>query len=426
MNRSRSVFIILLLLCSSLGSACAEEMLTWNDCLAEAKINNPTLISAAEAVKQQKAGKAIAASSFYPQINASADASTSKRDSGGSGSGTTSDSYSYGASGSQLVFDGFKTLNDVKAASENINAAKENYRFTSSEVRLNLRNAFINLLRAQELVKVAEEIIKIRRDDYELITLRYESGLEHKGSLLTSEANLAQAELDLKQAKRDIEFAQRQLTQQLGRAKFVPMYVKADFTVRDSARDKPDFEAIVKSNPSLLQAMAQKNAANYGIKSAYGNFSPTISGNANAGKSSSHWPPDDNQWNAGLGLSLPIFEGGLRLAQVSQAKATFAQAKESERSTRDTAIVGLVETWAGLQDALDTVEVRRKQLVATEVRSKIAEAQYSTGFISFDDWIIIENNLVTAKRAYLESQANSLYTEASWVQAKGETLEYAQ
>jgi len=426
MNRSSPVFTILLLLCGSLSGACAEETLTWDDCLAEAKKNNPALISAAEGIKQQKAGKAIAASSFYPQINASADGSTLKRDSGDSGSSTTSDSYSYGVSGSQLVFDGFKTLNDAKAASQNINAAKENYRFTSSEVRLNLRNAFINLLKAQELVRVAEEILKIRRDDFELITLRYESGLEHKGALLTSEANLAQADLELMQARRDIEFAQRQLTQQLGRTEFRPMYVKADFTVLERARENPDFEAIVKNNPSLLQAMAKKNVANYGIKSAYGNFSPTLSGNVGTSRSGEHWPPDEDQWNTGLSVSMPIFEGGLRLAQVSQAKAAFAQARENERSTRDTAIVSLADTWTGLQDALDTVEVRRKQLEATEVRSKIAEAQYSTGFISFDNWIIIENNLVTAKRSYLESQANALYTEASWIQAKGETLEYAQ
>jgi TolC family type I secretion outer membrane protein len=418
MRHYQRFFILIFSACIMTGAGFAEETLTWEDCLAEAKKNNPDLIVAVENINQQKAAKTITASALFPQVSAQANASTAKTKESG-------DSYSYGANGSQLVFDGFKTFNNIKAASENINAAKENYRFTSSEVRLNLRNAFINLLKAQELVRVAEEILKIRRDDFELITLRYESGLEHKGALLTAEANLAQANLELAQAKRDIEFSQRQLTQQLGRTDFKPMYVKGEFSVRDSVREKPDFEAIVKNNPSVLQALAQKNAANYGIKSAYGNFSPTLSGNAGVGRSSDHWPPDENQWNTGLSVSMPIFEGGLRIAQVSQAKSAFAQARENERSTRDTAIVSLADTWVGLQNALDTVEVRRKQLEATEVRSKIAEAQYSTGFISFDNWIIIENDLVIAKRSYLESEANALYTEASWIQAKGETLEYA-
>jgi len=419
MKRLRYIHLILYILFILPSVVFAQETLNWQDCVKEAAKNNPNLIASQQAIKQSEAAKTITASTLFPQISSQASASTSKKE-------DTSDSYSYGANGSQLVFDGFKTINNIKAASENINAAKQSYRFTSSEVRLNLRNAFINLLNSQELAKVAEEIVKIRRDDYELITLRYESGLEHKGALLTSEANLAQANLELVQAKRDIEFAQRQLTQQLGRKEFKPMYVNGEFTVRDSARDKPDFEVIVKNNPSVLQAVANKNAASYGIKSAYANFSPTLSGNVGANRSSEHWPPDENKWNTGLNVSMPIFEGGLRTAQVSQAKAIFTQSKENERSTRDAAIVGLADTWAVLQNAIDTVSVRFKQLDATQVRSKIAEAQYSTGFISFDDWIIIENNLVTAKRAYLESQANALYAEASWIQAKGEILEYAQ
>jgi outer membrane protein TolC len=123
---------------------------------------------------------------------------------------------------------------------------------------------------------------------------------------------------------------------------------------------------------------------------------------------------------------MPIFEGGLRLAQISKAQAAYNQAEADERSIRDGVVVTLEQAWVFLQDAIETVEVQRKALNAAEERSKIAEAQYSTGFITFDNWIIIENDLVTAKKAYLNSQANALLAEAEWIQAKGETLEYAQ
>jgi len=407
-----------------------EEILTWEDCLAEAKKNHPDLISAVENLNQQKASKSITASTLYPQIDANLDASTSGTSTTSSATDVTTkattDTYTYGVSGTQLIFDGFKTLNKVKAASENIRAAEQNYRFTSSEVRLNLRTAFINLLRAQELIQVAEEITKIRRDNLMLITLRYESGLEHKGAKLTAEANLAQASFELAQAKRDVELAQRQLTKEMGRQEFKPMSVKGDFTVRDTAKERPDLEALAKNNPSILEALAKRNAAAFDIKSAYADFAPTLSGSAGANKNSGHWPPENNNWNLGLGLTMPIFEGGLRLAQVSKAKALYNQLEADERSTRDSIIVALQQYWVALQDALETVEVQRKSLEAAEERSKIAEAQYSIGFITFDNWIIIENDLVSAKKAYLQAQANTLFAEANWIYAKGETLEYAQ
>jgi len=430
MKTIRIILLILFFTSFLLHQAGAQEVLSWLDCLTEAKKNHPDLISAEEAINEKKAAKRIASSSLYPQVDASLDSSISASKTTNTLTGKTTreqhDSYSYGVSGSQTLFDGFKTVNQVKAAAENINAAAQGYRFTSAEVRLALRTAFINLLKAQELVKVAEQIVKIRRDNLELITLQYHSGLEHKGALLTAEANVAAAKYELSQAKRSVESAQRQLTKEMGRTEFKPMSVKGDFNVSDAVKDKPDFEELVKNNPSLLQAAAKKNAAALNIRTAYGDFVPRILGQINAAKDDSRWPPRDRQMNLGLSVSMPLFEGGLRSAQVAQAQALYKQAEATERSIRDGVVVSLEQAWVSLQDAIEAVDVQYKSLDAAQERSKIAQAQYSTGFINFDNWIIIENDLVSAKKSYLQAQANALLAEANWIQAKGETLEYAQ
>jgi len=270
-------------------------------------------------------------------------------------------------------------------------------------VRLNLRTAFINLLQAQELIQVAEEILKIRRENLELITLRYESGLEHRGALLTAEANVADAEFGVAQAKRDLDYSQRQLNKEMGREKFSAISVKGSFDVGDSAREKPDFEQLVKNNPSLLKATAKKNAASFDIRSAYANFSPQISGTMGANKKGSSWPPNGKSLSAGLSVSLPIFEGGMRFAQLTQSKSAYKQAEADERNIRDSAIVALEQTWASLQDGIETVNVQRKSLDAAAERSTIAEEQFSTGFITFDNWTIIEDNLVSAKKSFLSA-----------------------
>jgi outer membrane protein TolC len=121
---------------------------------------------------------------------------------------------------------------------------------------------------------------------------------------------------------------------------------------------------------------------------------------------------------------MPIFEGGLRLAEVFQAEAYLNQLKENERSIKDGLVSVLEQSWASLQDAIENVGVQYKSLIATEERSKIAQAEYSVGLIAFDNWTIIEDNLVNQKSAYLDAQANALLAEAGWIQAKGGTLEY--
>jgi len=312
----------------------------------------------------------------------------------------------------------------VNAAKENIKAAKENFRFTSVDVRLRLRKAFVNLLKAQEGVQIAEDIHKIRNKNLARIMLRYRSGLEHKGALLTAEANLSKAKLEIAIANRDVTVSQRQLAKEMGKIGSTSLAVNGDFEVKESVAQKPDFEILAKNNPSLQQLAAQVNSADFGVKAAYANFAPTLSGTASADKNDSRWSPHNDQWNLGLSVSMPIFEGGLRVAQVEQAKASLNQLKANEKSTKDGLIFTLEQTWALLQDAIENVKVQKEVLIATEERSKIAEAQYSIGFITFDNWTIIEDNLVSAKNTYLSAQADALLAEANWIQAKGETLEY--
>ncbi|MFA4984432.1 MAG: TolC family protein [Candidatus Omnitrophota bacterium] len=427
MLRHLSVYFIipvfLFILCRPVA---AEEILSWDDCVREAAKNHPDLIAAQEEVRQSEAARKITASSLYPQIDSSLSAATAKTASGDGDAATTktTDTYSYGVTGSQLIFDGTKTIQDVKAASEDIKASRQNFKYTSVTVRYSLRSSYIALLKAQELLKITQEIYDIRRSNFELITLHYQSGLEHRGALLTAEADLSDAKYQISQAQRDLEVAQRQLIKEMGRTKFTPVSVKGDFEVKDSVKEKPDFEGIATSNPYLQKVISQKASAQFSLKSAYANFSPTLSGTAGANKSGSHWSPQGNQWNLGLALSMPIFEGGLRMAQISQAEAYLNQLRENERSTRDSLVVALEETWAALQDAVENVEVQKKQLAAIEERSNIAQVEYSTGFTTFDNWIIIEDNLVSQKNAYLDAQANALLSEAAWIQAKGETLEY--
>lgn len=423
-ERNLSFFIIsLLCLNFSAVNAYAQETLSWEDCVKEAAKNHPDLIAAGQEIKQSQATKRITASALYPQLDSNLDAST-QRAASNNAVATISDSYNYGLSATQLIFDGKKTINETKAAAENINASKQNFKYISATVRYRLRSAFIDLFKAQEMLRITQEIYEIRRSNLELIALRYESGLEHKGALLTAQADTADANYGIIQAQRNMEVARMKLTKEMGRPQLLPMAVKGDFEIKDDIKGRPDFAALSANNPSLKQIIAQKNAAEFSLRSTYGDFLPTLSGSAGANKNGTLWEPRGNQWNLGLSLSLPIFEGGLRFAQVDQAKAYLNQLKENERSTRDGIILSLEQTWSALLDAIQNVEVQKDYLIANQERSKIAQAQYSIGFITFDNWTIIEDNLVKAKKAYLDAQAGMLLAQASWIQAKGETLEY--
>ncbi|MBN2120199.1 MAG: TolC family protein [Candidatus Omnitrophica bacterium] len=402
--------------------AASQDTLTWDYCLIEARKNNSELIAAQENVRQARAGRVITISNTLPEVSSQVSGSTSR-----STTGVTSDSYGYSLTARQLVFDGLKTPYDIASAARNLKAAEYDYQVVSSNIRLSLRGGFVELLRAQELVDITKDIAGRREKNLEMVRLRYEAGREHKGSLLTAEANLAQALFEVAQAQRNISLAQRRLINELGRSTFTPLKVVSDFEIKDIADPKkPDFEQLAQDTPFLRQLIARKEAAGFDLKSARADFFPKIYASGSVGNTDSSWPPQNDQWSATISLSFPLFEGGSRIGALSRARSLFNQAELNQRSGRDTVILTLEEAWKELQDGLDTVSVQEKFLAAAQERAKIAQAQYSNGLISFDDWTIIEDDLVRVKKSFLNAQANALVAEANWIQARGGTLDYVQ
>ncbi|MFH1848393.1 MAG: TolC family protein [Candidatus Omnitrophota bacterium] len=403
------------------GPAYSGEALTWEECLREAKENNPDLLSAGEEVRQVKADRDVDLSGMLPQVDAGADRdrtrSTSKR---------ITDTYSYSITGRQLLFDGFKTASELSNALKTIQAQQYSYNVTSSDVRLDLRSAFVGLMKAQELVSLTENIAERRKQNLELINLRYKSGREHRGALLTAEADMAQAEFEAEQAKRGIFLSRRELLKAIGVSEMSPFKAEGGFLLEGEYERKPDFARLAETTPFLRELILKKEAARYNLNSKQADFFPKVYLAGSAGKTGGDWPPEGEQWSAGVSVSLPLFEGGSRIAEASKARSQLKQAGEDEKSGRYGALVTLEREWKDLRDAIENVSVQKKFLEAARERAKITKSQYEIGLASFNDWVIIEDNLVRARKSYLNAQADMLIAEAYWIQAIGGTLEYGQ
>lgn len=399
-------------------SAEAPETLSWEDCIREATANNPDVRSSMEAVRQAEALRSIISSDRWPQVNSELDIRRAEQD-----PGEPADSYSYGLSATQLLFDGFKISYDVRAADEEVRSAEYELRVISADVRFRLRSAFVELMRAQEFVKITEAIVERRKQNADLVKLRYEAGREHRGSLLTLEANLAQAQFEAAQSLRNVRVAQRRLLKEIGRKQLTEVRAEGDFGAQSELVERPAIEEIAERSPVVLERKARKESARYSLKAARVDFVPEIGVNAHVGKADDTWPPENDEWSAGISVSFPLFEGGRRIAEVSRATAALGQAEADEQSSRDTVIVSLEETWTNYTDAVGNALVQLKFLEAARERAEIARAQYGSGLISFDNWTIIEDDLVRVEKTFLEAKANVLIAQAAWFQAQGRTLE---
>lgn len=386
----------------------SEEWLTWDACLAEAARHNPDLAAARLAVGSARARLGAKTGEFLPQVTASASAGVSGGDEMEDDRG-----YSMGLSARQSLFSGFRTKADRDRAASSFRQAGESLRSASAGVLFDLESAFARLLYAQEQEAVARVIEARRRENVRLVELRFQAGREHQGSFLRSRASHRQAQYDLSQSMRARRLARRELSVAMGRSAF-DVFSATGALQGVAPGEAPDYEALAEGLPAVRLAEESLVSARASLTIARAAFWPDLSATGSLSRTGDRWAPDRDRWSAGLNLSYPLFSGGSDAWGARAARLDREAAAARLRSARLAAALGLEDAFAGWQDAVERAEVQKAFLEAAQVRARIARSQYENGLLTFDDWDIIENDLISQEKNALASRRDAVLAEAAW------------
>jgi outer membrane protein TolC len=398
-----------------------QEVLTWQDCVREAARNNPDLAAAQALVQRAQFQHQGSRSPFLPQLSLDAQYNQTHSSTNGdlfTNGSSTSDEYSLGLSVRQSLFTGFRNKAEVDRTRAVLEAAEADLSAVKAEVSFDLKSAFTQVLFAQEQLTLAEVIAARRKGNVNLVELRYEAGREHKGSFLRSQAAYHRAQFEVEQAKRAIKVAQRELARVLGRREFDGIKVGGSFEVALPPAP-PDFRTLAERTPARQKPLAEARAAESAVTVAQAPFFPEIAATGSVFRLGSDFPPDQNQWSAGVLLTLPLFSGGQNYFGLQDARAEYRRAQENLRSAEDQVVLDLEQTFADFKDSVERTTVQRDFLNAAEVRAEITRSLYTSGLLSFDDWDLIENDLIGARKEMLVNLRDQLIAEGDWERAQG-------
>lgn len=407
---------ILVLLCTA--AACHAETMTLDSCLSEAARANPSLAAQRASLDKSQMQFRGTVSPFLPQASASAGRTRSGRDT--DAGLTTSDDSSVGLSAQQTLFAGGQNTGRRAQGRAALDASREDLRASQAQVTYDVRVAFARLLYAQEGIRLAETIVASRLANAQLIELRYEGGREHKGSLMRVQAAHRQAESSLAQARRDCEVARRQLGRVLGRTS--PDVSATGRLEVAELPPPPQLGPLVRQTPDYAIAAAQLRSAEAGLTVARSAYYPDVSAGASVSRSGQDWPTDESGWSLSLKLSYPFFPGGRNYYDVQSARAELRRSRSLLAAKESELAVRLDQAYADLADAAEQVHVQQQYLEAARVRAEIARTQYASGMMSFEDWDLIENDLIDKQTALLQSQRNAVIAEAQWANVQGISL----
>ena len=397
----------------ALEQSVATEFLSWQSCIDETIKNNSALKSAYKSLESSQYSASGAYSGFFPQVTGSLDYSKNE--------GNTSDfqrNYSATISASETLFNGLQDKAKVNQAAAQVRVQEANLTTFKAKVSFDLKSAYAGLLFAEQSFSLQQEIIKRREDNLKLVTLRFQGGRENRGSMLLSKAYLNQANFDALQAKNNIRVAQAQLMNILGRDEDLELTVSENVPL-DASTSEPNFRQLMLSTPDHVQFIAQEDVADSGITAARAGFFPTLSLNASTGKQGPDWFPQETHRTLGLTLSVPLFGGGKDYYATKSAVALFDVARSTRENGDRQTLAKLKQTYTVYIEAIEKLKVDESFKVAALKRAEIARSKYNNGLMTFEDWDLIENDLIVRERTVLQSQQDLTTAEAAWQQAQG-------
>ncbi len=393
-----------------LGAASAAE-LSWEACVTMTAQQNAALRAAYDNVRAAEHTARSAFGGYLPSVSASA-GHTKYNPS------TTSSTYTASVTATQNLFAGFRDQASVAQAEANTAAAEALLRVAKAQASFDLKSAFAALRFAEDNLKLADDIIRRREENLRLVELRFEGGRENKGSYFLSRAALAQARYERLQALHAITVAQETLARVLGRDDARGVAIVG--SVPEAAPPESiDVEALLALVPEFQQSLAQEKSAGEAVRIARAGLLPTLDLTGTAGRQGEDWFPNDKRNSAGVSLSVPIFSGGSDYYATRSAAASLSASQANRENLGRTLRTRLQQGYTGFVQAEAKRAVDREFLEAAATRAEIARSKYNNGLLSFEDWDIIENDLISRQKAALASQRDRVTAEATWEQAQG-------
>jgi outer membrane protein len=414
MRISGSRFLLCLAAFYSVGLR--AETLTWEQSVAEASRNNAAVKSAYESWQASTSQVSATKSAFLPSVSANFQANYGKNMAiPGS---RTEDSYNASVVVSENIFNGWADQARVEQTDATASIAEKNFQIVKAQTSYDLKTAYARLVYAQRAIRLQENIRDRRRSNLNLVDLRFENGSENRGSVLLSKAYLDQAELNIVQATNSIQVANAQLARALGRDDSETLTV-AEQIPQIEVPQKPDFQALALSTPQRSQALLREKSAESGITLAKAGYFPTLGVSGSYGRQDDVFFPQDDSWSVGLVLSVPIFNGGRDYYSTQSAISTRSAAGANREDLDRQLVLNLNTNLSTLIEAKKNLEVAQSFLKASEMRAEIGRGRYNNGLLSFDDWDLIETDLINRQQAYIQSQRDYVIAEAAWENGLG-------
>lgn len=402
----------------------SEEL---DNLINDALKNNYDLNNLELKVAQEKARLDKEKSGFFPSLGFSIGGSRklnqSKSDSDSGTTTTGSHSWDASLTGNYTADIWGETSAGEKSQYASLLAAEFDLQETRLSVSSQLAQIWVDIIAVRNQKKILDQQIKINRALLDLQKLRFSNGKADALDVSQQREALATAKSNKPLLERQELLALNTLSFLMGRAETGNVIVAtADLP------DPPPMPVIgipadlLKNRPDIQAAMARLKSSQWDIKEAEADLLPSLTLTAQALFSSGDFDLLFSNWVTSLAASLagPIFDGGLRKAEVERVKAVTREKVNSYGKVIASAIKEVEDGLVKIRKQKEYIHLLEEELKLVRLTLEDAMLQYQNGQSSYLSYLTawtsverLERQLVSERAEYIKDRIN-LYTLLGW------------
>lgn len=351
------------------------DVLTLEQCIEIALQRHPSLAEARSSVESQTARVGQAAASLRPRVSVGPSYSYSRNDNSGERGNINTDFAL-----SQTLFDWNRSDLSIQAARQERDARLWDEDDSAQEVVRDVMYAYYLLNRSTRTMVIASERVENYRSRLQWAQDFYSIGTKARIEVTKAQTDFANARLDFVTAQGATQRAVATLASAMG----IPI------ATPDKVEDNLQYDRyLIAEDEAIITALQNRSdmkaqdvrveAARTNLSLAKKGLAPTLTGNAGYTFYGEHDPVDNQDWRLSVGLSVPVFDGGLTREEIRQAEADLSGAEARRESLRQNVVLQVRTAHTSLMEAEESLtaalEVQRQARETLE----LAQGRYRAG-----------------------------------------------
>lgn len=379
--------------------------LSLEDCINLGLQNNPSLQSSQFFMEEKKTKVDEAFAGFYPRVSLNSNADTYSKSNGSQ----HYQNYNTGISASYTLYNGSKTKAIYHAAKDNHQAQIYQHESNKQDLILNIIFTYYKTLQAERILRSAEESVKNSKLHLEFATAKHKAGVATLSDILKSEVELSNAELNKIKAVNTLLNSKGNLNLLIGLPSNQQVEIIDDLIGLDKIEVEPYdslLKKAIKSRSEIRRFESLINAQQNYIRSAKGEFYPSLDANAGYFLDGGEIPEMQQNWGLGISLNIPVFQGFSTKARVTGEELALKGVQQEYQALIQQIRQEVWTAYLAVNESSERIIATSKGLESARENLSIAEGEYKEGVGSIIQLTDAQTTFVDAEQNFIQSLAD--------------------